>query len=71
MIQLGKERFRGFEVIDDSGDVLLSVEMLPDGNVFLEARVYNKQGKLVMLIDDRGAQELGGAELIIRAGPPG
>ena len=71
MLKVGKDRYRGIEIVDDGGEVLLTVEMLPDGDVFLEARVYNKKGQVVAIVDDRGTQEFAGVEVIMRAGPPG
>ena len=70
MLEIGKERYRGIEVVDDRGDVLLTVEMLANGNVFLEARLYNRQGHLVASIDPDGYHEHGGAQVILRGGPP-
>lgn len=71
MLKVGNDKYRGIEVVDSDGDVLLTIEMLPDGDVFLEARVYNKKGQVIAIVDDRGAQEFGGAQVITRAGPPG
>lgn len=71
MLKVGKERYRGIEIVDDGGEVLLTVEMLPDGDVFMEARIYNSKGQVVAIVDDRGTQEFGGAQVIMRGGPPG
>ncbi len=71
MLKVGNDRYRGIEIVDAEGEVLLSIEMLPDGDVFLESRVYNKKGQLLAVIDDRGTQEYAGSQVIMRAGPPG
>lgn len=71
MIEIGSERFRRVEVADGRGEVLLTVERLADGNTFLEARIYGRDGRLLVTIDPDGLHQVSeDAVVMLGGGPP-
>jgi len=71
VIEIGREQYRRLEITDASGEVLLTVERLPNGNVMVEARIYGRDGRLLATIDPDGIREHGPVNVMLGGGPPG
>ncbi len=71
MIEIGREQYRRLEIADHDGEVLLTIERLPNGNVMVEARIYGRDGRLLVTIDPDGIREHGPAQVVLGGGPPG
>ena len=71
MIEIGNQQYRRLEVTDADGEILLTIERLPNGNVIVEGRIYSREGRLLVTIDPDGVREVGPASVMLGGGPPG
>ncbi|GBD12686.1 hypothetical protein HRbin24_00699 [bacterium HR24] len=71
MIEIGRDQYRRVEVSDENGEVLLTIERLPNGNVMVEARIYDRNGRLLATIEPDGLHEQVPGCVNLGGGPPG
>ncbi|MBI2912950.1 MAG: hypothetical protein HYY03_03425 [Chloroflexi bacterium] len=71
MIEIGNQQYRRLEITDADGEILLTIERLPSGNVMVEGRIYGRDGQLLVTIDPDGVREVGPASVMLGGGPPG
>jgi hypothetical protein len=71
LIEIGRDLYRRLEITDVDGEVLLTIERLPHGNVMVEGRIYGRDGRLLVTIDPDGIREHGPVQVILGGGPPG
>jgi len=71
VIEIGREQYRRVEGTDERGEVLLNNEGPPNGNVMVEARIYDRTGRLLATIEPDGLHEQVPGCVNLGGGPPG
>ncbi|GBD15013.1 hypothetical protein HRbin25_00900 [bacterium HR25] len=71
MIEIGSEQYRRVEISDSNGEILLTLERLPNGNIMVEGRIYGPGGRLLVTIEPDGIHQHGPAYVNLGGGPPG